>query len=224
MTSAPRRCAHEGFAGERLHGDSSTRFASARERLPNSSHRHILPTYISHNHLLRKACNARCNAEHYNPIIYLLICDAERPLTVPEAFLGTRVSVLIATRPARSALTLLPGRRESTSALLRVIIEKDRNVQYDSYIIQLISCPGEKRRRGVHMSTSSPINRRNNFQLHEVHAALLTNRTCAFGGEKQRYGRRERRMRQEAIGCRKRLPRESWFRRAETRLWQSGVS
>lgn len=37
--------------------------------------------------------------------------------------------------------------QECTCILLQVIIEKDRNVQYDSYIIQFISCPGEKEKK-----------------------------------------------------------------------------
>lgn len=89
------------------------------------------------------------------------------PLTVPEAFLGN-VCQLIDSSPPLRVLLSSSARQARTyfCAASGHNWKKDRNVQYDSYIIQLISYPGEMRREGICTSISPTINRRNNFQLH----------------------------------------------------------
>lgn len=100
------------------------------------------------------------------------------------------VSLLILAFPL-SALPSSSAKQKHTSVLLQVIIgKKDRNVQYDSYIIQLINYPGEMRREGIRMSISSAINRRNNFQLHKVYV-VWSQQDLQLEGKNERHGSKE---------------------------------
>lgn len=91
------------------------------------------------------------------------------PLTVPEALRGN-VCQLIDSSPPLLALVSSSARQAGMyfCAASGHNWKKDRNVQYDSYIIQLISYPGEMSREGICTSVSPAINSRNNFQLHQV--------------------------------------------------------
>lgn len=90
------------------------------------------------------------------------------PLTVPEAFLENVCQLIDSSLPPPRMAFLLCQAETHFCAASGHNWKKDRNVQYDSYIIQLISYPGEMRREGTRMSISSTINT-SNFQLHKVY-------------------------------------------------------
>lgn len=109
------------------------------------------------------------------------------PLTVPEAFLENVCQLIDSSLPPLCTAFLLCQAETYFYAASGHNWKKDRNVQYDSYIIQLISYPGEMRREGIRMSISSTINRRNNFQLHKVYV-VWSQQDLQLEGKNKRQG------------------------------------